>query len=223
MIKNYLKTSAKILLRNKSYSLLNIMGLSLGITCALIIFLILDLQLSYNRKNFEKIELQDKTHLALRDVPRIDYAKPPIGAPKNSGLTYLKLHLVVEQEIPDGSFEDWFLNDKIVVAFDVLAKLQQVSDKSGLEIVLVSIDTDSATMDTKYLSFLGRIFSGKVMNGVKDKLKKTSAKWVTGNEKIPGKLEFPPQVLGLKMDIVQLVMDPAGQLVMYLNFASGAR
>jgi putative ABC transport system permease protein len=51
MIKNYLKTSAKILLRNKSYSLLNIMGLSLGITCALIIFLILDLQLSYNQDN----------------------------------------------------------------------------------------------------------------------------------------------------------------------------
>jgi putative ABC transport system permease protein len=51
MIKNYLKTSAKILLRNKSYSLLNILGLSLGITCALIIFLIIDLQLSYNQDN----------------------------------------------------------------------------------------------------------------------------------------------------------------------------
>jgi putative ABC transport system permease protein len=51
MIRNYLKTSAKILLRNKSYSLLNIMGLSLGITCALIIFLIIDLQLSYNQDN----------------------------------------------------------------------------------------------------------------------------------------------------------------------------
>ena len=39
MIRNYLKTAIRNLSRNKLFSLINIMGLSLGLTCSLLIML----------------------------------------------------------------------------------------------------------------------------------------------------------------------------------------
>ncbi len=39
MIRNYLKTALRNLSRNKSFSLINIMGLALGLTCSLLIML----------------------------------------------------------------------------------------------------------------------------------------------------------------------------------------
>ena len=93
MIKNYLKTSAKILLRNKTYSLLNIMGLSLGITCALIIFVILDLQLSYNRDN----KTAERTYRVVMDFhyPEGDIAHSqgvplPLGAALRTDFPFLE-------------------------------------------------------------------------------------------------------------------------------------
>ncbi len=93
MIQNYLKISAKILLRNKSYSLLNIIGLSLGITCALIIFLILDLQLSYNRDH----KTADRTYRIVTDshYPEGDIGHSPgvplpLGAALRSDFPFLE-------------------------------------------------------------------------------------------------------------------------------------
>lgn len=48
MLKLYFLTAFRSLLRNKSYSLLNIAGLALGITCCLVIFLIIRYELSFD-------------------------------------------------------------------------------------------------------------------------------------------------------------------------------
>ncbi|GHA60965.1 FtsX-like permease family protein [Pontibacter akesuensis] len=48
MMKMYFLTAFRSLLRNKSYSLLNIAGLALGITCSLLLFLVIQYQLSYD-------------------------------------------------------------------------------------------------------------------------------------------------------------------------------
>lgn len=57
MYKNYLKTAIRNLLRNKIYSFINIAGLSLGLTCCLLIFLYSKDEVSYDRfhKNKENI------------------------------------------------------------------------------------------------------------------------------------------------------------------------
>ena len=53
MIKNYLKTTFRSLLKNRSYSILNIAGLAIGIACASLIFLWVQDELTFNH-NFEK-------------------------------------------------------------------------------------------------------------------------------------------------------------------------
>ncbi|HTD98238.1 MAG TPA: ABC transporter permease [Mucilaginibacter sp.] len=53
MIRNYIKTTLRSLLRNRSYSFLNITGLAIGIACASLIFLWVQDELTFNH-NFEK-------------------------------------------------------------------------------------------------------------------------------------------------------------------------
>ncbi|WP_259067632.1 ABC transporter permease [Mucilaginibacter sp. X4EP1] len=53
MIKNYIKTTLRSLLKNRAFSFLNIVGLAIGIACASLIFLWVQDELTYNQ-NFKK-------------------------------------------------------------------------------------------------------------------------------------------------------------------------
>ena len=53
MFKNYLKTTLRNLWRNKTYSFLNIFGLSVGITCAALIFLWVEDELHFDHYNLK--------------------------------------------------------------------------------------------------------------------------------------------------------------------------
>ena len=57
MIKNYIKTTVRSLLKNRSYSFLNITGLAIGIACASLIFLWVEDELSYDKFNIKKDRL----------------------------------------------------------------------------------------------------------------------------------------------------------------------
>src|SRR5471030_2390855 len=51
MIKNYIKTAFRSLTKNKGFTIINVLGLALGLaTCLLIIFYVVD-ELSYDRYN----------------------------------------------------------------------------------------------------------------------------------------------------------------------------
>lgn len=172
------------------------------------------MQLSYERKNFEKIPQSDGSVLKLRAAPLIDYVKTPAGVVLKPQETFVKLRVSVENQP-----HSMFLKDTIVIDFDIIAKLSQLSDKSGMQLVLHSIDTESLYLDDKYISWAGSLFKGKVRQGVKDELAKKSAGWKSGKEAIPGGLPLPPEILGIKLDINRVVMDPNGHLVMYLDYA----
>lgn len=47
MIKNYFKLAWRNLNRNKAYAAINVIGLSLGIACGILIFTIVSFQLSF--------------------------------------------------------------------------------------------------------------------------------------------------------------------------------
>jgi len=54
MFRNYLKTAIRNLLRNKSFSIINILGLSLGMTCGLLIFLWVQDERTADKSNANK-------------------------------------------------------------------------------------------------------------------------------------------------------------------------
>ncbi len=177
------------------------------------------LQLSFERKNFEKIPQSDGSILKLKAAPLIDSVKIPANVALKPEETFVKLRVSVENN--PGSV---FLKDTIIIDFDIIAKLRQLSDKSGMQLALYSIDLDSMHLDDKYITWAGALFKGKVRQGVKDELAKRSAGWKVNNEIIPGSLPLPPEVLGIKLDINRIVMDPNGHLVMYLDYAkTGAK
>ncbi len=68
MIKNYIKIALRNLRRNKLYSLLNIAGLAIGITCCILILLYVQDELSYDRfhENADRI-YRVTTHFVLKD------------------------------------------------------------------------------------------------------------------------------------------------------------
>lgn len=57
MLKNYIKTAFRSLLKNKTYSFLNIVGLAIGITCAAFIFLWVEDEVNYDSVNVKKDRL----------------------------------------------------------------------------------------------------------------------------------------------------------------------
>ncbi len=62
MIKNYLKTAYRSLLRNKSYTFINVAGLALGITVCLIIFLLIRYELQFDTFNPNSARLYRVVH-----------------------------------------------------------------------------------------------------------------------------------------------------------------
>lgn len=65
MIRNFFKTATRNLIRNKSYSIINIAGLAIGIAASLLLFLIVRYELSYDKfqpgyKNISRVVTQDK-------------------------------------------------------------------------------------------------------------------------------------------------------------------
>lgn len=177
------------------------------------------LQLSFERRHFEAIPQSDGSVLKLKSAPTIDYVKTPAGTRLQAQEAFVKLRVSIENQ--PGSI---FLKNTITVAFDIIAKIRRMSDKPGMQLVLHSIDPDSMFLDDKYISLAGALFKGKVREGVKDELLKKSAGWSKGDEAIPGELPLPPELLGIKLDINRVVMDPNGHFVMYLDYAkTGAK
>jgi putative ABC transport system permease protein len=79
MIKNYFKTEWRNLWRNKIFSAINILGLSIGLSCCILMFLFIQHELSYdefnvNAKNIYRIvsipaDVKDKKELAVTPAP----------------------------------------------------------------------------------------------------------------------------------------------------------
>jgi hypothetical protein len=177
------------------------------------------LQLSFERRNFEKIAMSDGSTLRMMAPPLIDYVKAPVAMTIKDSETWVKLRVAVENK-PDSIF----LKEKVVIEFDIIAKLRQMADKSGMQLVLYSIDAESMAMDDKYLSLAGKLVKGKVRDGIKDKLREQCAGWKNKEEAIPGAFPLPPEILGIKLEINRVLMDPKGHLVMYLDYAkAGAK
>lgn len=87
MIKNYFKTALRNLGRNKTYSLINVMGLALGMTCAILLYLYIQDETSY-----------DHHHKKLDRIYRISTTNTKSESVYHTGFTTAKLAGVVKKE-----------------------------------------------------------------------------------------------------------------------------
>src|SRR6187455_3125009 len=81
MIKNYIKVAVRFLMKNKTYSFINIIGLAVGTLCCLYILLYVEVQYSYDKhhKDAENI-YRITTWLALTgDKHNNGTSSPPIA------------------------------------------------------------------------------------------------------------------------------------------------
>src|SRR5580765_3874599 len=73
MIKNYFKTAWRNLVKNKTFSFINIAGLVIGITSCILIFLYVQYELSYDKYNSQATQiyrLSEVLHLPKEDRPQ---------------------------------------------------------------------------------------------------------------------------------------------------------
>lgn len=180
------------------------------------------LQLSYQRKNFERIAIDGSKTLKLAAAPTVDFVARPADRKADSKEAWIKLSTAIEYS-PDGFVGSIALKDKAVIGFDIIARLRQADDRSGLRVVLHSVDLDSIRIDPNALTGLGSLFAGSVRQKVRDEMAKISAPWAKGTQTIPGKLEFPPKVFGLTLDLAKVEMDPNGHLTMYTAFQGATK
>jgi len=90
MIKNFLKISLRHLLRNRAYTIINISGLTLGVTVCTIIFLII-----YKEYSF------DKTHLNYQNIYRINRVSENASGKDYSGNTPYPLKEALENDLTE--------------------------------------------------------------------------------------------------------------------------
>jgi len=75
MLKNYLKTAFRSLWRNKRYALLNITGLTLGITVCLVIYVIIQYEQSFDRFHTKKDRIYRVLTVMPEESGKINYTQ----------------------------------------------------------------------------------------------------------------------------------------------------
>ncbi|WP_295128761.1 ABC transporter permease [uncultured Chitinophaga sp.] len=104
MLRNYLKTALRNLWRHKSFSVINIVGLSVGMTACLLIFLFISFELSYDR-------FHDKGDRIYRLVTDIKTASETI----HTGSTSYPMGMNIKQEFPEVEASTTFYGGRALV------------------------------------------------------------------------------------------------------------
>ncbi|WP_276496125.1 ABC transporter permease [Pontibacter litorisediminis] len=122
MLKLYFLTAFRSLLRNKSYSLLNIAGLSLGITCSILLFLVIKYELSYDTfhsnadriyriTSFYKTGDGEQQHIGIRfPIPKLLRSNGNLGMEKTA-IVYGEESAQINILSEDGSAPKRFLEE----------------------------------------------------------------------------------------------------------------
>ncbi|HET9054284.1 MAG TPA: ABC transporter permease, partial [Cyclobacteriaceae bacterium] len=90
MLKNYLKIAIRSMMRNKVYSIINILGLSIGVACCLLLAL-------YIQQEYQV----DKHHARVEDIYRITTTFQNVSNVHQSGSCSPPIAMAMKNEIPE--------------------------------------------------------------------------------------------------------------------------
>ncbi len=188
------------------------------------------LQLSFERHLFSKVAIKgssdagDGGYLQLTQAPVL---RPVSNFQFNGGAsahipgeTFARLDLAVI--VPKGTVSGknkLFLQDQFAVKMSMIVKIAKTANGKALAIYLWDVDPDSIIVDSDNITGLGKFFSGTVLDSLKSQFAEKAATWRTTGVSIPGSIPVPA-ILGVSLDVYDLVMEPTGHLVLYLNYAT---
>ncbi len=96
MLKNFIKTAFRTLLRNKSYAVINIFGLALGMCCALILFLLASYVNSYDDFQENKDRIYRLVNSSIGQGDQVDYTPGvPVPLPEAVRIDFPEFEKVV--------------------------------------------------------------------------------------------------------------------------------
>ncbi|GAB4032967.1 ABC transporter permease [Spirosoma jeollabukense] len=113
MLKSYFSTALRALKRNWNYTVINIVGLTFGLACCLILFLAIRYELSYDRHHTN----------ADRTYRLITYNKRSEGDGRNIGIPLPAL-AALRNDFPE-------IKNQVTMAYELYGALVRVSDKKG--------------------------------------------------------------------------------------------
>jgi putative ABC transport system permease protein len=120
MIKNFIKTAFRSLLKNKGFTAINIVGLALGLaTCLLIVFYVID-ELSYDRYN-TKADRIYRVNMDMKyggNVASYAITPPPLAAALSSSFPEIEktVRLIHDQGVRIKKGDEYIQEEKVVYA-----------------------------------------------------------------------------------------------------------
>ncbi|MEX6686522.1 ABC transporter permease [Danxiaibacter flavus] len=109
MLKNYFKTAWRSLSRQKAYSLINVLGLTLGIACSIVIFLVVQYELAYDRFHTKADRIYRVTLNAIDFNPSVSMAIAPKirnDFPELKAVTQVWFHQSAVMTLGDTKYEE---------------------------------------------------------------------------------------------------------------------
>ena len=170
MFKNYLKTAYRFLLKNKTFSFINIIGLAIGTLCCLYIVLYVDEQYSY-----------DKHENNAQDIYRVTTSLTLPGDSHNNSTCSPPIAPAIKQDFPE--VEEFV---RVISDFSSSKHLITYKEKAIYETAPVYVDS------TFFNIFTYHFINGSVKNVLSEPysivLQKTVADKIFGNEDPVGKV-----------------------------------
>ncbi len=194
------------------------------------------LQLSFERKFFEKIPINSGSTLRLTAVPTVDSISTttPLKVDPQADPKQTQIKIQISLQVPAGlvqGIQKLAISDHFEMSIQALAQLKEMpfpacgdfpGDK-GISIMLTKLNLDSLVVDDKWLTPIGKLFRNKVNSSIRSSLAEISAPWQSQGQSIGGCFIPPKEVIGLKLDVAQLGMDPHGHLMIYFTYAKSTR
>ncbi|MEM1134298.1 MAG: ABC transporter permease [Bacteroidota bacterium] len=203
MIQNYFKIAVRSFLRKKIYSIINILGLSIGITCCLLIFQYVAFEYSFDtfNKNASNIYRVNQTSIrsGVEPTPRANTGRgmaPALADEVPEVINFVRLHpeygsaIIANPSLPDKAFEEagvYYVDSSFFQVFSY---------------TLISGNPDHILADPETIVISESI--AKKYFGNKDPIGKTLdvRSWISGKFRVDGIFKDVPDNSHLQFDIL---------------------
>lgn len=173
--------------------------------------------MSYLRGYFKQIKTENGYEFGLIAAPLVDVVK---GATGNEG-SHLRIRARVSYR-PNTIIQKLFVSERVIAGADVIGYLIPApGPKRGLQFVMESIDPNSLWFPETNYANLGKPLASYVKDFIMGSIEKTNKEWAKTRKVYPQTIPLPPAFFGVDMGLVDVITDPNGHLIMFLNFPRG--